>query len=56
MYKFFYNYIFEMYISLWKNFFKIIFFKIIFVYSDVFKNVCVLLFLIKEYLLKKYLM
>lgn len=35
---------------------KTILFKTILVYSDVFKNVCVLLLPIKEYSLKKYLM
>lgn len=56
MYKLFHNHIFETYTSSWKKNFKTILFKTILVYSDVFKNVCVLWLPIKEYSLKKYLM
>lgn len=56
MYKLFHNHIFETYASSWKKISKTILFKTILVYSDVFKNVCVLLLPIKEYSLKKYLM
>lgn len=56
MYKLFHNHIFETYTSSWKNLSKTILFKTILVYSDVFKNDCVLWLQIKEYSLKKYLM